>query len=261
MASVWSLFQFPTILHTFKSFFKAPHPLDDPSPPTPACPCPTPIFAFLYYLWLLFDPIPIPHNSTCFCIVFHNPPSPELSIPSPWPCLTPSHPHFRFFWIIYGFYFAHIPIPHNSTYLFIVFQSPPIPWMIPPPPTPACPPNPTPIFAFLKHLWTHFCRHFYPIPLIHVHIWVLALNREYLTTFFECNKLPWKEKWITFYGRKKAPKKRPNIHTYSLVHNKGIPYSMHAAGRPCGSILQPAVDSRAYAQPPKADGLFKSQKR
>ena len=154
------------------------------------------------------------------------------------------------------------------------FPQSPIPWIVHSIPLALPDTLPSPFSLFLDHLWLLFCSyshspqfyipiHFFPKPphplddpshphfrflktfmdaflqtflFYSIHIWFLALNREYLTTFCECNKLPWKEKWIAILGRKKAPKKRPNIHTYSLVHTKGILYNRHAAERPCGSI-------------------------
>jgi hypothetical protein len=88
-----------------------------------------------------------------------------------------------------------------------------------------------------------YCMYFFPILYIHVHISLLALNRENPTAILGCNQLPGQGQWIANFCRKKAPKKRPKIHIYPLIHTIYIPYGTYALGRPCGSLLHPPIGS------------------
>src|ERR1700729_142394 len=151
------------------------------------------------------------------------------------------YPPFSLFWTV----FSHLPaistLPHHFISIAIVYQSSPFTsWPIPSP-CPCLPP--APIFAFLDAFLMFYCMYFFPILYIHVHISLLALNRENPTAILGCNQLPGQEQSIANFCRKKAPKKRPKIHIYPLIHTIYIPYGTYALGRPCGSLLHPPIGS------------------
>jgi len=107
-----------------------------------------------------------------------------------------------------------------------------------------------PIFAFLIPIYSCFlCVFQFYFMYISIHI-ISSLEYIYLTAFLGCNKLPGKGKWIVEYCRNQGRKKWSKIHTAPLMHALDIPYSRYAVGRPCGSLQQPAINSRGAALPP-----------
>ena len=181
-----------------------------------------PIILYLY----TFSTDSLPHPNAPIHIVY-------------WAC--PPTPHFRFFglFLAISLLSALSPTILYPLLLFIkALHSLPGPSH---PPAPACPP--APIFAFLDAFLMFYCMYFFPILYIHVHISLLALNRENPTAILGCNQLPGQGQWIANFCRKKAPKKRPKIHIYPLIHTIYIPYGTYALGRPCGSLLHPPIGS------------------
>ena len=197
-------------------------PFISPSLPFPRTPLLYPHYPIpIYILHRLFTPSKCPHS---YCILG-----------------LPPTPHFRFFglFLAISLLSALSPTILYPLLLFIkALHSLPGPSH---PPAPACPP--APIFAFLDAFLMFYCMYFFPILYIHVHISLLALNRENPTAILGCNQLPGQEQWIANFCRKKAPKKRPKIHIYPLIHTIYIPYGTYALGRPCGSLLHPPIGS------------------
>ena len=82
-----------------------------------------------------------------------------------------------------------------------------------------------------------YCMYFIPILSLHVHIQLLALNRENFTTILECKELQGQGKWIANFCRNEAPKKCSKIQICSLLHTIHIPHGVYTVWRPCDSLL------------------------
>ena len=157
------------------------------------------------------------------------------------PC--PPTPYFRFFGPFLAIPLLPVPspiIPHPFPLLFKALHSLPGPFH---PPAPAFPP--APIFAFLDNLWTLFCMYFFSISFTNVYTWLLALNIDNLTAFLGCNHCQSRGNRLAVFTGTRPQKKRPKIHTYSLIYTIYTLYGICTVGRLCGSLLQPAIDSRS----------------
>ena len=206
---------------------------------------PPPHFAFLTLfiaLFLLLFPCPIIlHNATLFS-----------KHPTLWMVYSIPHSYLAPPTHIFGFLILFIVLPlHIEPSPIIIhlypefFKAPDhldIPFY---PPTWPCPPVPHFRF-FSEQFMDDFCIHFYYTSSVYVHKLLVAMNSNCLTPFWGCNKLPGQRKCILDYLGNWHLKKHTNIHTYPLIHTQGMLYVTFSLGRPCGSLLQPAIDSRQW---------------
>ena len=233
----------PTIIHYYThptDVFMIPSPsiciLSQPSPPS---------FRFFNPIYCPFSAsVPMSHHPTQCYIVFKAPHPVDGLFHTPL-LPGPPYPHFRFFDAIYSSPFAHRTLPHHYTSIPRVFQSP---W---PSRHPILSPYLTlspclPFSLFLEQFMDDFCIHFYYTSSVYVHTLLVAMNSNCLTPFWGCNKLPGQRKCILDYLGNWHLKKHTNIHTYPLIHTQGMLYVTFSLGRPCGNLLQPAIDSRQW---------------
>jgi len=71
-----------------------------------------------------------------------------------------------------------------------------------------------PFSLFLTQFMDDFCIHLYYTSSVYVHTLLVAMNGNYLTTFWGCNKLPGQREYILDYCGNWGLKKHTNIHTY-----------------------------------------------